>query len=253
MKRLTLILLFSITGNLLLAQQAKLTTSGSIQFEKTVNTYPIVKKSGISDKNYEDYKARFPQFVTLKSTLFFNGNQTLFVPTHSDAPPAMINSNVPLPFVEQRNLIYTDLSTNRSVNQKNVLGEILLEKDSVRKIKWKITDEFRDIAGFTCRRANGLIMDSIYVVAFYTNEIHIPGGPESFTGLPGLILQVALPHENVIWRAIQVTESAIPDNTIIAPQNGTVVNRRQLDNRVKSSMMNVDGKLKALLIKDMLL
>jgi GLPGLI family protein len=48
------------------------------------------------------------------------------------------------------------------------------------------------IAGFNCRRANAMIMDSIYVVAFYTDEILTTGGPESFSGLPGMILGVAL-------------------------------------------------------------
>ncbi len=34
----------------------------------------------------------------------------------------------------------------------------------------------------------------------------MPGGPESFAGLPGMIPGVALPHDNVTWFATRVME-----------------------------------------------
>jgi GLPGLI family protein len=103
-----------------------------------------------------------------------------------------------------------------------------LVKDTTRKIKWKITGETRDVAGYPCRRANGIMMDSIYVVAFYTEKIHTSGGPESFNGLPGMILEVAVPHENIIWVATKVTDVPINDNAIQAPKKGKPVNNAQL-------------------------
>ena len=111
--------------------------------------------------------------------------------------------------VSQNNTIFTDLQTKTSIDQKMVFEDFFLVKDSTRKIKWKITDETREIAGFTCRRANAIVMDSIYVVAFYTEKIPISGGPESFSGLPGMILGLALPHENITWFATKVTEGAL--------------------------------------------
>ncbi len=54
-------------------------------------------------------------------------------------------------------------------------------------------------------------MDSIYVVAFYTDEILTTGGPESFTGLPGMILGIAIPHEHVSWFATKVEAFGIAD------------------------------------------
>ncbi|MFD2144973.1 GLPGLI family protein [Mucilaginibacter antarcticus] len=90
--------------------------------------------------------------------------------------------------------------------QKEYAEKTLLVKDTIRKIKWKLTDETQVVAGYPCRRANGLMLDSIYVVAFYTDDIHVSGGPESFNGLPGMILKLALPHDNVSWVATKVTE-----------------------------------------------
>ena len=69
-----------------------------------------------------------------------------------------------------------------------------------------------------------MIMDSVYVVAFYTDEILAPGGPESFTGLPGMILGLALPHEHITWFATKVEISAPSPSEITPPTKGKKVN-----------------------------
>ncbi len=240
-------------GNFLFAQQIALIESGSIEFEKTINMYAICKRSDMTEKSIEDYMKLHPQFLSLKSTLLFNNNKTLFVPGAMENPVAMLNSIIPFPYAIQRNSIYSDFLTGNLVNQKNMFEETVLIKDTIRKIRWKLTDEFREVAGYTCRRANGALFDSIYVVAFYTNEIHIPGGPESFAGLPGMILELALPHENVIWRAMKITKGGVLENTIYPPKKGTIINTNQLREKIKSSMNNFDFRLKDLLVKDLLI
>ena len=105
----------------------------------------------------------------------------------------------------------TKTYTQTSITQKNVYDDLYLVKDSLRKIDWKITDETREIAGYECRRANAIVLDSVYVVAYYTIQIPFSGGPESFTGLPGTILGLALPHENMTWFATKVTEIPVSD------------------------------------------
>jgi GLPGLI family protein len=54
------------------------------------------------------------------------------------------------------------------------------------KIEWKLSpNETREFAGFMCRKATGVIFDSVYVFAFYTDEITVSGGPMGLHGLPG--------------------------------------------------------------------
>jgi GLPGLI family protein len=111
-------------------------------------------------------------------------------------------------------------------------------KDSTRKINWKVTNEIRNIAGYDCRRANALIMDSIYVVAFYTDEIPVSGGPESFTGLPGMILGVALPYEHTTWFATSVVDQPMTDDKLRAPTKGKPLNNASLISTLKSALKN---------------
>ena len=170
---------------------------------------------------YEQFMKNNPQFKVLQSTLSFGSNKTLFVPIE----PENTRNNYfgEDPTTSQPNTIYADYNTDMQIAQKSVFEETFLVKDTVRKFKWKITDETREIAGYTCRRANGIMLDSIYVVAFYTTEIPVSGGPESFNGLPGMILEVALPHENLVWVATKVTDSSLPPNTVVPPKKGKLV------------------------------
>jgi GLPGLI family protein len=79
-------------------------------------------------------------------------------------------------------------------------------------------------------------MDSIYVVAFYTDEILTSGGPESFSGLPGMILGVALPHEHVSWFATRVQGISIPDAQVGAPVKGKKITNAALLQTVEHSL-----------------
>ena len=232
---LTFVCLF-IT-HILFAQGVRFTTAGTIEFEKKVNMYAILQKRvNKENESYyasyiESYKKKNPQFKTLKSTLAFSQNKTLFTPIEDESGGSFMGS-----YSNQPNTIFTDVATHNSIIHKEVFEEVFLVKDSTRKINWKLTNETREIAGYTCRRANALVMDSIYVVAFYTDQIPVSGGPETFTGLPGMILGVALPHENVTWFATKVTDMPVAETALKMPAKGKPVNNKQLKATLEAAL-----------------
>jgi len=227
-----------LSANFLLAQQGKIVTSGKIEFEKSINMYAIVRQSmgknpdAMDQQLYDQYKAKAPQFAVLNSTLIFNNDKSLFTPLDPVTPVVNFMGNLA---AKQFNTVYTDFATASSVIQKPIYNDMLLIKDSTRKITWHLTDETQEIAGYTCRRANALVLDSVYVVAFYTDKIWVSGGPESFGGLPGMILKLALPHDNVIWTATKVTVEDISPSAIKPPnpKNGKVMTNKQFRDYLK--------------------
>lgn len=243
MKTFKIVILASLLGftQLASAQNKHFPTQGIIEFEKRVNMYALIKAMIKKYPNetwynqiFEQYQKTNPQFKSLKSTLTFGKDQTLFIPI--EAQVQQNNFFGDYPGVEQNNTIYTNTAAMTSTSQKKIYEELYLVKDSTRKINWKITDEVRNIAGYDCRRANALIMDSIYVVAFYTDLIPVSGGPESFTGLPGMILGVALPYEHITWFATKVTEATITDDKLKVPIKGKAVNNNGLLSILKSAL-----------------
>ena len=113
-------------------------------------------------------------------------------------------------------------------SKKNVFEKSYLVEDNLRNATWKITDDFREIAGYHCRRATTLIMDSVFVVAFYTDEIMISGGPESINGLPGMILGLVINRLHTTWYATKISVTKINLNSIKPPTKGTKVNNQTL-------------------------
>ncbi|WP_245586404.1 GLPGLI family protein [Olivibacter sitiensis] len=241
---LVVLMLLNASAHKLMAQNARFLFSGNITYEKRVNMYAKLKKAADEEQGtwyqeiYDQYRKNQPQFATVNNTLSFNRNVLLYQPVAGQ--PENRNSFFSDPSVTMRNTIFTNLDEKMSVSQKAVFEETYLLKDSLRKIVWKITDETREIAGYDCRRANALVMDSIYVVAFYTDQIPVSGGPESFTGLPGMILGLALPHENTTWFATRVEDVVVPAANITAPspRKAKTVNREQLTTTLQSVLSN---------------
>jgi len=259
-KTITTIITILFAGNLLFAQQnVRFITSGTIEYQKRVNTFQVINNviAPYADPNVkaqfqqqlDQYKKTQQQFATFNSSLIFNDNKTLLTPIKPVIPYQSFQLN---PVTAESNTIYTDLSASKIVMEKDAMGEQFLLADSTRKVKWRITDETREILGYDCIRANGIVSDSIYVVAFYTDKIRVSGGPELFNGLPGMILQLAIPHENVSWVATKVVDQT-PAKAITAPQKGKPVNTQQLLATIRKAMdayrrsgINVDYYLKML-------
>ncbi|MCY1518711.1 GLPGLI family protein [compost metagenome] len=223
------------------AQFKRFPEQGIITFEKKVNMYGLIRDEMKKRPNdtflkmmFDEYQKKKPQFEVSKSTLTFSKELTLFTPIESEASGSDFFGGSPATM--QNNIIATNTVARTSISQKKVFEELYLVKDSVRKINWKITDEIRNIAGYDCRRANALIMDSVYVVAFYTDIIPVSGGPESFTGLPGMILGVALPYEHITWFATQIVDQPMPADKLKAPVKGKPLDYNGLVSTLKSAL-----------------
>ena len=122
------------------------------------------------------------------------------------------------------------------VSEKEVFENTFLMKDSIHPIAWKMMNETRTIAGFTCRKAVGKVFDSVYIIAFFTEQITVSGGPESFGGLPGMILGLAIPKLHTTWYATKVEMKPIKETEIVAPKKGKKFNFSQLKEQLKLSL-----------------
>lgn len=216
--RLTVLLSLLFVFSDLRAQNAHFLEKGRVFYEKKVNNHARLQasksKSSMNNAFIDEMLKNSPQFRTSYFQLDFDQKKSLY---QEDENKKSESSGMMF-FMggSSKMMVYKNLEDNQIVQQKSFIGEDLLIQDTIPTITWRITDEYRDIAGFSCRRANGLILDSVYVVAFYSDQITLSGGPESFGGLPGTILGVAIPELNTTWFATKVEylEKTVP---LVAP------------------------------------
>lgn len=207
---------------------AQFITKGKIEYERKTNQHAL-----LDDNNVFDASARknLPKFITYYFDLTFDNNRTLFKPGREhDARQTKFWG-----IFEGDNIIASDIDKDIRVTQKSFYGDAYLITDSLRKIEWKIGTEIRKIAGFDCRKAVGKVLDSFVVIAFFTNEIVPSGGPESFTGLPGMILGVAIPRMHTTWYATKLQLVNVSEADLAAPKKG----KKYASNEFASDLSNI--------------
>jgi len=182
--------------------------------DKAVIEYEVktnIKKTIGNSSWAEMLKENMPQFKTAYYNFTFADNKSIYKFSRWD-------DKVKIPEFMKRgdeeNIWYFDFENNKFSMQKDVVGSKFYVADSIPKIEWRLTNESRQIAGFNCRKAVGKIMDSVYVFAFYTDEITISGGPCSVSGLPGMILGLTIPRMYTSFIATKVTLNGVNNATI---------------------------------------
>lgn len=208
MKQLIIIIVLIIAQKAF--AQSTIIGEAKIEFERQTNVW-----AELSGDFADRIRQSTPQYKTSQFSFISDGKKSLYSPI-----PGKETDNRGFFFgaTMNDNIVYTDFQNKTSVSLKNVFEKTYLLEDSLRQASWKITNDFREIAGFNCRRATTIIMDSVFVVAFYTDEIMIPGGPESFTGLPGMIMGLVINRLHTTWYATKVSVTDFNGNSIVPPK-----------------------------------
>lgn len=178
-----------------------------IEYEVKAN----IKKTLGNNMWDEMMKENLPTFKTGYYTYTFANNKSIYKFDHWDPTlkiPKFLKDS------DEENQWYFDHNTGLFNMQKNVYGSNFNIEDSIPALEWKLTNESRVIAGFNCRKAVSKMFDSVYVFAFYTDEIMIPGGPCSISGLPGMILGLTIPRLFTSWIATRVMLNGVNESVI---------------------------------------
>ena len=89
---------------------------------------------------------------------------------------------------------------------------------------------------FRSKKAVARICDSVYVVAFYTDEILVNGGPESFSGLPGMILGIAIPRLYTTWFATKVQLEEPVESEFVITGKGKKINQKEMETTLQKAI-----------------
>ncbi len=202
--------------------------TGLIEYEMRVNNHRMFG-DGLWGEMFKD---KMPNFSTSYYHLTFDKNKSVYKfdrLNEKDKMPWGSNN-------AEENIWYNDFTTSTRINQKFVFDQTYLLSDSLMKMEWKLVpNETREIAGFVCRKAQAIIFDSVYVFAFYTDEITVSGGPMGINGLPGMILGITIPRMFSSWIATKVQVNGVNTNIIVAPTKGKKKPASELEASVKKA------------------
>ena len=228
-----IITIFSLLFTNYIFAQTNFITKGKITFERRVSQFKINESDNADDNIWmAEMKKVMTKTPSDIYTLQFNEQQTYYkLAKENTDNKYMFGVLKP----NENNFVLQNLVESKTNMLRTVFENDYQLQDSIKQYEWKITGEVRDIIGFECKKAITKICDSVVVVAFYTDQIMVKGGPESFNGLPGMILGLAIPR---LSETIYATRLELLNPVIPAPVQGKskVVKRTQISTDLKKGL-----------------
>ena len=214
-----------------------------LDYEETIKQVPQAYRSQVA----EMLKAEIANGIFINYNLKNNGKQSAF-----QIEEKVANSQNQSGMIVQQMMAfdnkptYKDFTSTPPSYYKEVdMGvKQFLIKDAIPDYKWKITRDKAEIAGYKVTKAEGVMMDSIKVTAWYAPDIAIKDGPYSFAGLPGLIVKAdfEMNNANMIFtlKDLKISDKEInltlPTKGKVMTQDEFMVEMKKLQEQYKEMM-----------------
>ena len=236
---------------------------GKISYERKMNMH-----RNISDPQL---KSRIPEFRTDKFELIFNENVSLYRSVVEDeAPDPFANAggvgggmrmNIRMPSTNT----YTDMAKQTQYQERAFFEKEFLIIDSLKQYKWKLSEETKTIAKQLCKKATTMIRSTSQMrmgiirngeskpdtttniskvpketelVVWYAEHIPVSFGPENYSGLPGVIMEVDLDNGATITTAVEVS-AKYPKKELVAPSKGEKMNSAQFQENMQKLLQDM--------------
>ena len=262
MKKITVALVLVLLASTSLLAQIK---EGKIVYERKINMWRMITDP--------EMRTRIPEFRTAQFELLFNEQASLFRSVPDDEAPDPFANNggdrggQRFSFRMPETTTYIDLASQMQYESRPMFEKTFLVVDSLKPLKWKISEETKTIAKHLCKKAttsvtaqtvrmgggmrmgrnNGAVNDSTKkpdalitpketeVTVWYAEDIAASVGPEVYTGLPGAILEVDMDNGANVTIASEVT-TKYPKKELVQPTKGDKMNRAQFQDAMKKLM-----------------
>lgn len=200
---------------------------GTVTYERT--TQIQIRFAGAND----EMQRMIPKSRTDKFELRFANNQSLWkmAPQDNNNDDNSFGGDgvrINMVVAGADDVMYCNFDAAKTVEQKEVFDKKFIVEDSIRPMKWKLSDETKTILNHTCRKAtatqynkrmtmnmdNGKmerkeVEDTSNIVAWFTTDIPVSTGPAEFQGqLPGLILEMDIHNGRQVYKALGISEKA---------------------------------------------
>ncbi len=171
--------------------------SGTVEYEYVLDWVKIQNKAPYLSKEEKDRMAQTwknDATETEKMRLYFDASGSYY----SYESTTATSDDGRYTWRRKDYIITRDFSVNTITEVHETLGKTYIITDSLKAPKWKIMNELKDIGGYMCMKAT--TYDEVRkqpVVAWFCADIPVSVGPERYTGLPGLILELTADNEAV--------------------------------------------------------
>ncbi len=260
MKKIQLLLALLVGLSITAMAQMK---EGKISYERKVNMHRSLPDPQM--------KSMIPEFRTDKFELLFNESASLYRSVVDDeAPDPFANAGgggggMRMNFRMPTTTTYTDIAKQTQYEERAFFEKEFLIVDSLKQYKWKLSEETKTIAKQLCKKATTMITapqqmrvrisrggenntDSASnapkppketeLVVWYAENIPVSIGPDNYSGLPGVIMEMDVDNGAQVTTAVEVS-AKYPKKELIQPTKGDKMTRAQFQEQMQKLMQDM--------------
>jgi GLPGLI family protein len=254
-----------------LSQTMAQVKEGKLIFERKVNMHRMITdpemRRNIPEFRTEKFELIFNEQATMFKTI-----------PNEDAPDPFANSGgggtrgMSFMFRMPETNTYTDIASQMQYEARSIFENDYLIVDTLKPNNWKLSEETKTIANYVCKKATTSVAPmaftmrfgggggdrrggggrngedttrqadrkpkEIQLVVWYTEAIPLSIGPDTYSGLPGAILEVDSDNgSNVISALSYVPKYAAKE--LKQPTKGKKLNRAQFQSEMQTIMKDM--------------
>lgn len=234
---------------------------GTVVYERKINSHRTITN--------EQMRAMIPEFRISKHILLFSDSISLYklIP-ENEAPDPFAGGGggrvMTFNFSGGADAgeLYKNFTQSKSILSSELAGKNYLIMDSILQQPWKLTNETKQILGYTCLKATRKLTvqasasrvmvfggggasptrdttrpqpREIEVVAWYAQDIISPVGPDNFGQLPGVILQLDSDNGATVYTALEIKKE-VDSKMLKEPKKGKSITSAEF-NKLRMDMM----------------
>ncbi len=197
---------------------------GKVIYERKTNMYKKLPPEN------ENMKAMIPEFNTGKQQLLFSGDESVYtsLPEEEDIrdQAGQDGTRINMKFSSGSNETYKNYAAQKIVELRELGPKKYIIEDTIKKFGWKFADDTMTLKGYHCKKAFTKNKQGDNIIAWYTEDISIPSGPDQFGGLPGLILKMDIGDGWIVFTALDITAGS-SKQLVKAPTGAKKVTREE--------------------------
>ncbi len=209
-------------------------TEGVILFEEKMNMHRRIQN--------EEMKARIPEFRSANMEFYFRGDECLYKAVEEDEEENA-GGGVRVMFRRPNSEIYRNLATSKRIEQREMGDKKYLIESDIAQTAWKLGKETKKVAGYECTQAT--LNDTARkqeIVAWFTMDLPITAGPQSFGSLPGMILELDINKGETVISAKKIDFKKVKDNDIKAPSKGEKITEEEMRKKREEMIKKMGGQ-----------
>jgi len=127
---------------------------------------------------------------------------------------------------------YLDLQAKKEIAEKDLMGRKFLVTGPLNTLSWKMTGRQKKILDRSCMEAFADKGEGDSVTVWYTPDIPVSAGPETLSGLPGMILEAHI-GKHLHLLATRIEEDPSGGKKIKEPAKGKKITAEEFERLAK--------------------